>query len=131
MGSFSDYAETQVLNHFFKGTPYSQPTNLYVALCTADPTDAGTGSTITEPSGNGYARVQFDTWTISGNSVENNGAVTFPQASGSWGTITHFAIVDAATAGNVVAHGDVTPTQAIVSGNTPSFPSGDLSATLD
>lgn len=129
MSSFSNYAETAVLNHFFKGTTYSQPTNLYVALSTADPTEDGSG--LAEPSGGSYARVAFNTWTISGNQASNNGAITFTTATGAWGTITHFAIYDASTGGNMIAYGPATPNQAIVSGNTASFPDGQLVATLD
>lgn len=128
-GSFSNYAENAILNHVFKGTAMTQPTNLYIALSTADPTDDGSG--LAEPVGNGYARVNHNTWTITGNAVSNNGAASFPQATGSWGTITHFAVYDALTAGNMIIHGTVTPSQAIVSGNTPSFPTGQLSGTLD
>lgn len=130
-GSLSNYAETAVLNHFFKGTAYTQPTNLYVALCTADPGETGTGSTITEPSGNGYARTQCNTWTVSGGSVSNTGAVTFPTATGAWGTVSHFVIVDASTAGNVIVQGTLNTSKSITAGDTPSFAAGTLAGTLD
>lgn len=126
--SFSDYLEGKVLDHVFGLAAFTQPT-LYIALSTADPTDAGSG--LTEPAGNGYARVQHSGWSRTGNTVSNSTAVTFPQATGSWGTITHFAIMDAATAGNVLASGSVSPSQAVVSGNTVEFAIGDLQCSLD
>ena len=44
--SASDYLELEILDHIF-GVAYAQPT-VYLALCTADPTDAGTGASMNE-----------------------------------------------------------------------------------
>lgn len=129
--SFSNYAETAVLNHFFKSTSYTQPTHLYVGLATVTIGETDTGSTVTEADYTSYARVEFDTWTISGNSVSNNGAITFPQSTGGSNTVTDFFIADASTAGNIIAYGALTTSKSIASGDTPSFASGQLSATLD
>ena len=48
--SFSDYLENKILDHVFKGTVFTQPANLYVALFTAGPNDVGGG---TEVNGGG------------------------------------------------------------------------------
>ncbi len=40
MGSLSDYAENELLDHLFNAA-YSPVATVYLALCTADPTDAG------------------------------------------------------------------------------------------
>lgn len=96
----SSFLRNALMSHAFKGTAYTQPTNLYVALSTADPKDDNSG--LAEPAGNGYARVAFNTWTISANTASNNGAVTFPQATGSWGTIAFTAVFDALTLGNLL-----------------------------
>jgi hypothetical protein len=96
MGSLSNYAENKLLGHVLLGSAFSVPTNLYVGLSTADPTDDGSGNA--EPSGNGYARVNFNTWaTAASRATSNSGAITFPQASGNWGTITHVTLWDAST----------------------------------
>lgn len=127
--SFSNYAEGKVLDHVFGISAYTQP-SLYVALSTTDPTDAGTG--ITEPSGDGYARVAHSGWSRSGDTVSNSSEVTFPQATASWGTITHFAVFDALTGGNMVAHGALASGgEAVNTDATPKFAVGDLSFTLD
>jgi hypothetical protein len=54
--------------------------------------------------------------------------VTFNQASGSWGTVTHWTIVDSGTygAGNVLAYGAFTTSFSPVSGNTPSIADGQV-----
>lgn len=129
MGTFSNYAEEKLLNHALKNTEFTVPSNIYVALSTADPGE--TGGTIAEPSGNNYARVQCNTWDAAASRASaNTGAITFPQASGSWGTITHFAIFDHITAGNFLGSGELTLSKAIVSGNIPSFAAGDFDISL-
>jgi hypothetical protein len=130
MGSFSDYWEDEILDHVFGKGVYTPPT-IYVALSTADPTDDGSG--LAEPSGNGYARVATsgaDWDAASGGALDNANAITFPEASGSWGTITHFALYDAATNGNMLAHGALDSSEAISSGEVPRFPAGDLDVSL-
>jgi len=129
--SFADYWEDEILDHLFGKGSYSPPT-IYVGLSTADPTDDGSG--LAEPSGGSYARVSTaagDWNTSSGGTLDNANAITFPQATAAWGTVTHFALFDAATAGNMLAHGTLDSSQAISSGHTPEFAAGDLSVTLD
>jgi len=131
MGSFGNYWEDEILDHVFNKGAYTAPT-IYVGLSTADPTDDGTG--LAEPSGNGYARVTtaaVDWNASSGGAIDNANAVTFPQASGSWGTVSHFALFDASSGGNMLAHGSLGTPQAIVAGNTPSFAAGALDVSLD
>lgn len=135
MGSFSNYAEDKVLDHITGKTSFTKPT-AYIALCTADPTDGGTGANMSEvANSNNYARVSTaggDWDASSGGAVANAAAITFPEASGSWGTITHFAIVDSGShgAGNMLAHGSLSVSKSIVSGDTPKFNIGDLDITL-
>ena len=134
MGSFSDFLEVELLDHVFMKGAYTPPTNIYVALCTADPTDAGTGSTITEPSGGSYARVSTsgtDWDAAAAGATANATAIEFTQATGNWGTITHFALVDAASAGNMLGHGTLSSSKAVDSGDTAKFAIGELDVTLD
>ena len=134
MGSFGDYWEKKVLDHIFNKAAYTAPT-IYVALSTADPTDTGSG--LAEPSGNGYARkaTAASDWNAATGTnptvTDNANALTFNEASGSWGTITHFALMDAATAGNLLAYGALTTPKAISAGDTPQFAVGDLDVQLD
>ena len=131
MGSFSDYWENIILDHIFGKGSYTPPT-IYAGLSTADPTDDGSG--LAEPSGNAYTRVQTSAcdWNAASNgSLENAGEITFDQATGSWGTITHFALFDAATAGNMLAHGALSQSKAIGNSDTARFETGDLDISLD
>jgi len=130
MGSFGDFWEDEVLDHLFGKGSYTPPT-IYVALSTADPTDDGSG--VAEPSGNGYARVETagsDWDAASGGATANANAITFPEASGAWGTISHFALYDAATNGNMLAHGALDSSEVVTTGQTPRFSAGALDVTL-
>ena len=88
MGSISNYLENELLDHILGTGAYTKPT-VYVGLSTADPTDDASGNA--EPSGNAYARVAHSAWdAATSRATENTGTCTFPQATGSWGTITHW-----------------------------------------
>lgn len=133
MGSLSDYAEKKILDHVFGKTAYTMPA-VYLALSTADPLDAGTG--MAEPSGNAYARKttagsDWNAATGTTATVTNATSISFPVATGSWGTITHFALFDAPTAGNLIAHGALSASKAIASGDMLLFSAGAISATFD
>ena len=132
MGSFSDYLENEILDHVFKTGAFTQPTNLYVALCKSTVEDDDTGSTLpSEISGGSYARKVCDTWDVAASgATENTGAITFAQATADWGVVTDFAIVDALSDGNVIAYGKLTVSKNIQSGDTASFAAGDIDITL-
>lgn len=128
MGSLSDFSENELLDHVFNAA-YTAPTTIYLALCTADPTDAGTGASMNEAANaNAYARTAITFGAAASRRVTQNADVTFPQASGAWGTVTHWAITDNATygAGNMLAHGAFGTSKSIVSGNTPKVVSGEV-----
>jgi hypothetical protein len=135
MGSFSDYAEVKVLDHVLKNTAFTVPTNLYLALCTATVNDGHTGGTMTEVSNaNNYSRVQCNSWAAASSRATSNSAdITFPEASGSWGTVTDWAILDGNThgAGNIIAYGSFTTSKSIVSGNIPKVNTGDLDVSFN
>ena len=115
MSAMSDYLEDAFLDHFLGTSSTSSPTNVYVALHTADPTDAGTG---TEVSGNGYARQTISFDASSSGTASNSSAVEFPAASGgNFGTITHIGLWDASTGGNLLFHSALTTSKTIADGD--------------
>ncbi|MBA7491906.1 hypothetical protein ES702_02454 [subsurface metagenome] len=123
-GSISDALEIKLLDHVLKNDAFAVPANIYIALSTADPTEDGSG--MAEPS-DGYARVVCNVWdAATSRATENTNAVEFAEASGSWGTITHFAIFDAITGGNFLAHGDLAVSKTIGIGDNASFAAGDI-----
>jgi len=130
MAGFTNYAENLVLTWTFTASAATRPTAWYVALYTVAPGESGGG---TECSGTSYAR-QTVTFTVSGTApttASNSAAIEFPTAGGSWGTIVAAAILDASTAGNMIAFADLTTSKAIDTGDVLRFNTGALTVTLD
>ncbi|MBA7546844.1 hypothetical protein ES705_39243 [subsurface metagenome] len=124
-GSLSDALEIKLLDHVLKTTPFVVPTNIYVALSTADPLDTGAG--IAEPVGASYARVVMNSWDAAASrATENTNKITFAQAEQDFGTITHWAIFDAITGGNFLAHGEFTVSKTCPIGTNLYIDVGDI-----
>lgn len=112
--------------------------SLYVALHTADPTDAG-DQTTDEVAYTSYARVGVNrdtsSWTSIGNVISNASAVQFPTCTGGSATATHFSIgVDDGTltlAPYIICYGALPSPLTITSGVQPQFAAGALVITLD
>lgn len=133
-GSFSDFLENEILDHVFKTGAYTAPTNIFIALCKSTVLDSSTGSALPgEVSGGAYIRKTCDTWDVaSAGATENTNKETFAQATADWGTCTHFALVDGTVneGGNVIAHGSLTASKMVSSGDTARFATGDIDITL-
>lgn len=134
MSQMSDYLEQQLRNHIFRTASFSKPSALYVALYTGAPTDAGGGTGV---AGNAYARAQCNpadaNWaegTSTDGVVSNAVAINFPTPTAAWGTVTHFSIFDASTGGNMLAWGALNQSRSINTGDTVSFPIGNLTFTF-
>lgn len=134
MSQFSDYFEAAILN-WFRGTTFPAATgSVYSSLHTAATADDGTG---TEVSTNAYARVAIAKATGSWSApaaagvISNSAAVTFPTATSTgWGTVTHGALWDAATVGNMLMHGALAASKAVGGGDTFSYAIGALTITV-
>ena len=126
--SFSNFLETEILDHVFAGAAYTAPTTKYLALFTA--LADGEAGSVTEVTGGGYAR-QTVAFTTSGNTTSNNAAVEFPTATGNYGTVTHVGVYDASTSGNLMAYAALSSSKTIETGDVFRVPSGDLDITLN
>ena len=135
MSQATNYLEDAIVQHFFRTGSFTKPTVLAVALYTATPGEAGGG---TEVSGGSYARVSNNpldaNWaaTSGGNGQTSNvGALTFPAPTAAWGTVTHMAILDATSAGNMLVYGTLTNSRIINNGDAaPSFAANALTVTV-
>jgi len=119
------------------GTGFTQ---VFVALFTGAPSDAAGGSEVT---GAGYARqpvaCSMAAWagtqgpgsttlsTGTGGATSNNAAVTYAPPTADWGNISHAAIFDSVSGGNMLMQGALQAPKNVLSGNpAPSFPAGSL-----
>jgi hypothetical protein len=145
MAALSDYIENKIVDWLMRAQAFSPPATLYVGLLTAAPSDSGGG---TEVSGGSYARVSVSSslanWagtqaagsttasTGTGATTSNNSPITFPAPTANWGTVTHFAIYDASSAGNLLWWASLTQSKTVNSGDAaPSFAAGALTLQID
>lgn len=141
--ALSDYLENKLIDHVFRGTSYTAPGTIYVALFTSSCSDSAGG---TEVSGGSYARPSITsngtnwantqasgTGTSSGTSgtTSNSGAINFATPSAGWGTVTHWGLYDASSSGNLLICAALTASKTINSGDTVSFAGGALTVTID
>jgi hypothetical protein len=144
LSALTDFLENELVDHLFRARSFTAPTDHFIALYTAAPGETGGG---TEVSGGSYARVQvaagFAEWlgtsgettdvdsAGTGGATSNRNAITFPAPTADWGSVTHFASLDASTAGNMFFYGALTAAKTVnASDPAPSFPIGDLDVTL-
>jgi hypothetical protein len=131
MSAASDYLEDAVLDHVLGNTTFTQPASLYVGLFTSDGgLESNTSGSWTEVSGGSYARETIAFSAASGGSTSNSATITFTTATANWGTISHVAVMDASSAGNVLFWGSVTTSKTIESGDTFQISSGNLTVSL-
>src|SRR5215216_712658 len=134
MAGFIDALEQALLDHVLNDGTYTPPTNWFVALSTTTPTEAG--GNFTEPVGNAYARVSTAAadWAAATGTTpatkSNGNAITFPAATGSWGTVTHFGLFTASSGGTVQIWGALTTSKAVGSGDIASFAASALTGEL-
>jgi len=126
MSSLSDYLENEVLDHILSVGSYTMPANVYVGLSTGSFGDDNSGTEIT---GNNYSRVVASFGAAASGTSSNDAAIEFAAATGSWGSVSHFGIFDAASSGNLLIHGAFTTAKTIASGDILKIPTGDLDIT--
>ena len=97
----------------------------YLALFTAAPTNSG-GGTEVSTSGTAYARQAISFSAAAARLKTSSATVTFPVATAGFGTVTHWGIFSAVTAGTMYAWGSFTSSQTVNTGNQLTVPSGDI-----
>jgi hypothetical protein len=140
MSKFSDYLEEKIIQTTLRGQAMPQPSDIFVALFTADPTDAnvtaGECNTTAWPA---YARqnaAHADAiatgWTAPSNGVTSNAKIiTFPANNGATAiTVTHVGLYDAATSGNLLYHAPLVASKTLQPGDVLSFGVGALTVTV-
>ena len=127
--SFSNSAETLVLNWLLTAGSATRPTAWYLALFTSNPDEDGSGTEVTTV-GTAYAR-QTAAFTVTGNAASNSAAIEFPTATASYGTVSHVGVYDASTGGNLIAYAALSTAKVIDTGDVLRVPASDLNITLD
>lgn len=125
-GNLTNYLEDKLIDHFLGTTSYTMPADVYVALFTVSPGEAGGG---TEVAGGSYAR-QVATFTASsGGATSNTANIDFADMPAV--TVVAVAIFDALTSGNMLLYGSLTTPRTLTAGDTLRIPTGDLDISID
>lgn len=125
MAAISEYLENALINETLRAVGYTPAATVYLALFTTATTDAGGG---TEVTGGSYARQAVAFSAASGGATANSGTITFTNMPAC--TVTHAAIMDASTAGNMLFHGPLTASQVVTATSSLAFAAGDIDVTL-
>ena len=125
MASMTDYLEGKLRDHVLRNVAFTSPTTVYLALFTTATSDAGGG---TEVSGGSYARqaVAFTAGAAGSGAADNTDPETFSNMPAV--TVTHAALFDALTGGNMLMHAPLSAPKTVNAGDSLIFAAGDVDA---
>jgi hypothetical protein len=120
-----------LLDHVLRNTTFTSPAAVFAALYTVAPTATTSGTEVVTAGGTLYDRVAVTFGAAASSSTSNTGAVTFPVAGASWGTVVAAAMTDNATvgAGNILYFGNLADPKAVGIGDELNFAIGALVVT--
>ena len=124
MSGLSNYLENKLLDHALRNTSYTPATTVYLTLFVGSPTDAGSGGA--EVS---VTRQAVTFGAASSGAVSNSSSVSFTSMPAV--TVTHVAVYDHLSSGNLLIHGALSSTVTAASGDTFTIQANDLDITLD
>lgn len=140
MSAFSNYMETMIVEASLRGGTFTEPSNTYVALFTADPTDANTtANEVQAGAWPAYARQDAAAggalstgWTASSNGATSNAKeITFPANNGAASvTVTHLGVYDALTGGNLLYHTSLVSPKTLLVDDVVAFAIGAIDITV-
>ncbi len=122
------YFKTMLIRNIFGNGDPALPSSYFIGLSTTTPTLAG--GSVTEPSGNGYSRVQIErnssSFIYTNGTASNADNITFPASTGSWGVCTHYVIFSEASGGNLLMYGTLNNARTIEADTTVYLPKGQV-----
>jgi hypothetical protein len=112
MSGLTNYGENAFLNFLGNASALSTLTSLYVSLHKGDPTDTGAAGldVTTQVRAAGRVAVSFGApvSNTGANTMSNDAIVDYGVAANAVDDLTHFALWDAQTGGNMWMVGDIT-----------------------
>lgn len=121
----TDYLEDKLRDHVLRHVAYTSPAAVYLRLFTTATSDAGGGTEVTGGSYTGQA-VTFQAGGAGSGAADNSAVVTFANMPAC--TVTHAAIFDAATGGNMLLHAALPASKTVNAGDSLTFAIGDIDA---
>lgn len=134
MAAMTSYLQKKLLDHTLGLAAYVMPA-VFVSLFTANPGEAGSHTNEVSSITTGYGRIALTakmnvTDAVTGI-ASNSTTITFGPATSDWGTITHVAIEDAGSGGNMLLYGALTVVQTTPIGESVQFSIGQFLAQYD
>lgn len=129
MSNASNYTETNIINALLRGVAFPLPAAVYVSLHTADPGEAG-GNEVSAAAWPAYVRKNAaDAGTIdtgwaapTDGTTKNAKQILYPSMNGAGAvTVTHWALYDASTGGNLLAYAPLTTARTLNPGDVFVF----------
>lgn len=140
MSKFSNYTEGNIIETTLRGAAFPVPAVVYVALFTADPTDANvTANEVGTTEWPAYVRKDAADgdaistgWTANSDGVSSNAKViSFPPNNGSGNvTVSHIGLYDSASGGNLLYHAPLVSSKTLLPGDVISFGISSLTVTV-
>lgn len=126
---WTDYLEAAMVDEAFRNVAFAPVITVYAALYTAAPGETGGGTEIGASVGYARQAAAFGAGSQVAGAYKatNSSDITFgPDTTTNWGTITHTAILDASTAGNMYGFTPLDTSRAVVVGDSAKFLAGNL-----
>lgn len=121
----SNYLRGKIVDGSLRGTTYTAPTSVFVSLHSSDPTVNATAAS--EVAGTWYTRqpVSFGPQSVAGQ-TSNTNTITYNAVVNGPVTVTHFAIWDSQTLGNMLYFGPLAATKTFSDTDVPSWLAGQI-----
>ena len=126
---FSNYLANATINATTRGVPYAPPVKVWVSLYTTDPTKDDTGLEVSG-SGGTYSREELKLGMPFDGVSTNENLMQWNTATTDWGVITHVAIHDSETGGNMLYYTPLDVPKNIEVGDQFQITVGNLKLTL-
>ncbi len=131
MSAFSNYMEEKIVEHFLRNNAVASPSTVHLALFESDPGEDNSGI---ETNYVNYSR-QVSSWTSldASGQTQNTDVITFPSNGNASASvaITHAALYDAATNGNLMLKGPLSTSKTLQVGDVLSFAVNAMTLTLN
>lgn len=125
MAAATSYTQQAILEHLFRHVAYTSPTTVYLSLGRDPLTVSGA-----EVTGGSYARQAITFGAFASGKCVSSNSPNFGTATADWGTITHWGIHDASSAGNCLETGPMNPVTTILNGTAFSVPTGAITVRM-
>ena len=138
MSAASNYTEANVINALLRGVTFPLPSTVYVSLHTASAGETG-GNEVSTANWPAYVRKDAAVGgaIATGFAAPTDGVttnakqITYPGMNGASNvTVSHWALYDAATGGNLLAYGALQTARTLQPGDVFVFDIGALTVTM-